>query len=663
MTLPALPITSAWKRFLPALTLVVSMAAVPVASAAPTPPFQEPLAWTTSGPLIAPISDANHNLVSIKDPSVVQYGGFWHVFATVANTAGQWNMVYLEFPTWSQAGSAKQVYLDTANPSLAGYHCAPQVFYFTPQKKWYLIYQSPQPTYSTADDLSKPETWTAPQNFFPSKPAGAPANWIDFWVICDDANAYLFFSGDDGCWYRSQTTLADFPNGFSNPVVVMQTASKFDLFEASCVYHIKGQSEYLAIIECIGSTGRRYFKSFLADSLGGTWTPYHASESDPFAGRANLSFNPLGSPPWSNDISHGELVRDGYDQTLTIDPAGTQFLYQGMDPSTPSGTSYSQLPYRLALLSQSGSGGSGVDPTQTNFPVLPNSFVDISTRCYVGTGSSIGVAGFILKNTSVVLVRASGPSLGALGVANTIAKPQLTINNAAGTPILENVGWQSGMTYLSGTKPDDATGNYKDAYGIDAVSKAVYAFPFTSPDDSAIAVQLPAGLYTAEVKGADGGTGNAIVEVYLYSPNGTLAPENQFSAISTRCYVGTGDSAATVGLILQNPGTVLIRAVGPSLSRYYVSNVLPNPTITLYNSQRLPIQSNTSWQSDPTEAAAIQDATSTVDDFALTYTEDSAMLVTLPAGTYTAIVKDANGQSGNAIVEAYLVPEPVSGQR
>lgn len=663
MSLPACFKSAPWSVLLWPIVLGVALASVSAVTAAVTPPFYEPLGWNTSAPLISPISDATHDLVSIKDPTVVQYGGYWHVYATVANKAGQWNMVYLKFPTWSQADSAKQIYLDTANPAFAGYHCAPQVFYFTPQKKWYLICQSPQPTYSTTDDLSKPETWTAPQNFFPSTPSGAPATWIDFWVICDDTNAYLFFSGDDGRWYRSQTTLANFPNGFSNPVVVMQTASKFDLFEASCVYHIKGQNQYLAIIECIGATGRRYFKSFLADSLDGTWTPYHDSESDPFAGRANLSFNPIGGAPWSNDISHGELLRDGYDQTLTIDPSSTQFLYQGMDTSTPSGTSYSQLPYRLALLTQTVAGSSGIGLPQTNLSPLPNSFVDISTRCYVGTGSSVGVAGFILTSTSVVLVRASGPTLGTQGVANTIAKPQLTIYNAASTPILENEGWQNGMTYLSGTTADDATGNYKDAYGVDTVTKAVHAFPFTSPDDSAIAVQLPPGLYTAEVKGADGGTGNAIVEVYLYSPSGKLDPANQFSAISTRCYVGTGDSAATVGLILQNPGTVLLRAVGPSLSHYSVSNVLPNPTITLYNSQSLPIQTNTGWQSDPIEAAAIQDATTTVHDFPLTYTEDSAMLVTLPAGTYTAIVKDANGKSGNAIVEAYLVPQPVSGTR
>ena len=89
----------------------------------PTPlksPFHEPLRWKSTGPLIQPVSDENHHLVSIKDPTIVQYGGKWHIYATVANTARQWSMVYLSFTDWSEAGSAKQVYLDVANPGLRG---------------------------------------------------------------------------------------------------------------------------------------------------------------------------------------------------------------------------------------------------------------------------------------------------------------------------------------------------------------------------------------------------------------------------------------------------------------------------------------------------------------------------------------------------------------
>ena len=337
------------------LILACAFATVVAASdpavVSPKSPFSEPLRWKSTGPLIKAVSDDKHQLVSIKDPTVVQYDGKWHIYATVANKSGGWNMVYLNFADWSEAGTAKQVYLDTANPGLSGYHCAPQVFYFRPQKKWYLIYQSQPATYSTADDISKPETWSKPRHFYSSEPAGAPKLWIDYWVICDDKNAYLFSTGDDGRFYRCQTKLQDFPNGFSAPVVVLETPNRFDLFEASCVYRLKGTGQYLAFIECIGKNGNRYFRSFLADRLDGKWTPLAATESNPFAGLNNMSYE-TGVTPWTRDISHGELLRDGYDETLTVDPQNMRLLYQGLPQATPTSTQYSQLPYQLALLRQ-----------------------------------------------------------------------------------------------------------------------------------------------------------------------------------------------------------------------------------------------------------------------------------------------------------------------
>jgi CheY-like chemotaxis protein len=133
--------------------------------------------------------------VSVKDPSVVRYNDRWHIYATTAATNGAWGMVYLSFADWADAANAKPYYLDE-NPSLRGYHCAPQIFYFRPQKKWYLIYQSGPPQYSTADDITKPETWTKPESFFPTNPPEVSRNWLDFWIICDATHAYLFCTGE-----------------------------------------------------------------------------------------------------------------------------------------------------------------------------------------------------------------------------------------------------------------------------------------------------------------------------------------------------------------------------------------------------------------------------------------------------------------------------------
>ncbi|MGC4092636.1 MAG: non-reducing end alpha-L-arabinofuranosidase family hydrolase [Polyangiaceae bacterium] len=304
--------------------------------------------WSSSDALILPKSDSTHALASIKDPTVVYYNGRWHIYATVFNTTnGLYNMVYLNFTDWAQAGSASQYYMDQTT-GFKYYHCAPQLFYFSPQNLWYLVYQSQPPSYSTSSDPSNPASWTSPKYFIATEPAIVTQNkgsgtWIDFWVICDDTNCHLFFSDDNGHLYRSRTTKASFPSGFGDPVIVM-TDTLPNLFEASNVYKIKGTNKYLLLVEAIAQG--RYFRSWTADSLDGTWTPLAATYANPFAGLNNVTFT---GTKWANGISHGELVRDGYDETLTIDTCNMQFLYQGMaaDAST-----YNLNPYRLGLLTK-----------------------------------------------------------------------------------------------------------------------------------------------------------------------------------------------------------------------------------------------------------------------------------------------------------------------
>ena len=308
-----------------------------------------PLSWTTTGPLISPVPDATHPLVSVKDPTVVYHDGKWHVFATTADKKGTWSMEYVSFSSWEEAAHAKPFYFDQ-NPNLRGYHCAPQVFFFRPQKKWYLVYQSQHPTFSTTDDIENPASWTAPEPFFKGTPASVVEGWLDYWIISDDTHVYLFFSDDHGRYYRSSTRREDFPTGFSDPVVVMQERNPGDLFEASCVYRLKGKNEYLCMIECMGENGHRYFRAFTSERLDGTWTPLPNASTwaTPFAGPKNVQAKD-GATVWSPDISHGEMLRDGIDEMMTIDPAHLQFLYQGVAHGV-SEPDYSQLPYRLALL-------------------------------------------------------------------------------------------------------------------------------------------------------------------------------------------------------------------------------------------------------------------------------------------------------------------------
>jgi len=330
------------------------VSATPAAAGADTPkrPFAAPLKWTSTDVLIRPISDETHTIVSVKDPTVVRYNGLWHVYATVYSTSARtWNMVYLNFADWSDAPNAKLHFLDR-NPNMGGYKCAPHLFYFTPHEKWYLVYQTQPPAYSTTDDITRPETWTAPQRFFDRQPASMPRLPIDYHVICDDTHAYLFFTGDDGNFYRSRTTIEDFPKGMSDPEIAIRD-HRNNLFEASITYKIKGTSTYLTIIEALNPA--RYYRAWTSDRLDGQWTPVPDADSwqTPFAGINNVTFED-GVTPWTRDISHGELIRDGYDEKMILDPDNLLFLYQGRDPA--SGGRYELLPYQLGLLKRDRSG-------------------------------------------------------------------------------------------------------------------------------------------------------------------------------------------------------------------------------------------------------------------------------------------------------------------
>ncbi|WP_206061339.1 non-reducing end alpha-L-arabinofuranosidase family hydrolase [Nonomuraea basaltis] len=310
--------------------------------------------WRSGPALIGPKSDSGHSIAAVKDPSVVYHNGRWHVFASTASTAGGYNLVYLNFTDWAQAGAATHHYLDQSAIG-TGYRAAPQVFYFAPQNRWYLVYQTGNASYSTTTDITNPRSWSAPQHFYSSMPDIIRQNigsgyWVDMWVICDAVNCYLFSSDDNGHLYRSQTTVANFPNGFTNTVIVMQDANKYNLWEASNIYKIKGTDQYLLLVEAIGSDGKRYFRSWTSTGIAGTWTRLADTESNPFARSNNVTFD---GATWTADISHGEMIRDGIDQTLTISPCQLRYLYQGKDPN--AGGDYNTLPWKLALLTQTNS--------------------------------------------------------------------------------------------------------------------------------------------------------------------------------------------------------------------------------------------------------------------------------------------------------------------
>ncbi|MEN0038508.1 MAG: non-reducing end alpha-L-arabinofuranosidase family hydrolase [Cellvibrio sp.] len=300
-------------------------------SSAQTCELKAPLKWTSTGPLISP---KNSGWVSIKDPSVVKYNGTYHVYATYYDTA--YKSMYTSFTDWNNAQQSAHI---SMNGSRVGNAVAPQVFFFRPHNKWYLITQWPG-TYATTDDIRNPN-WSAKQRLL----QGEPTNSLDFWVICNDTHCYLYFSRDDGVLYVSKTTIGNFPN-FSGYSIVMEdhrgNGNQY-LFEAPNVYKLDGQNKYLLMVEAWPS-GPRMFRSWTSSSLDGPWTPLADTDSNPFAGNNNVEW-PNGK--WANGISHGELVRSGYDERLTVDPCNLEFLYQGQAGNS---SDYNTIPYKLGLL-------------------------------------------------------------------------------------------------------------------------------------------------------------------------------------------------------------------------------------------------------------------------------------------------------------------------
>jgi hypothetical protein len=267
-------------------------------------------------------------------------------------------------------------------------------------------------------------------------------------------------------------------------------------------------------------------------------------------------------------------------------------------------------------------------------------FGNISTRGRVGPGAdNVLIGGFIVAgppdSKKKVMVRAIGPSLSQNGVANPLPDPIIELHDSLGN-VIRNDDWKLNESTNSSQEADIVATGLAPRNGA----------------ESAVIAELPPGPCTAVVRGKNGDAGVALVEVYGID----LEPNGRLANISTRGSVGNGDNAMIGGLIVQGlqPSRVVIRALGPTLAAFGVANTLEDPTLELRDSNGSLVEFNDDWKRDEVTGTS-QEAEIVATSIAPTDDRESAIVVTLQPGQYTAVVRGKADTIGVALVEAYNV--------
>jgi hypothetical protein len=270
--------------------------------------------------------------------------------------------------------------------------------------------------------------------------------------------------------------------------------------------------------------------------------------------------------------------------------------------------------------------GGSLMSTSAHMVVGPSAWLsNLSVRTKMEVGQTLTTGATVFGGSRDVLIRASGPALAPFGVSPLLPDPKLSVFDAARTKINENDDWSSTLT---------------------TTFASVGAFGFPAGSHDAALVQRLTGSVSVQVTGS--GSGIVLVEAYDLG----LSSVPRLTNLSVLGRSGTGSDVLVAGFTIRGEGTkdLLIRGVGPGLNQFGVSSNLVDPKLEIYDSNQKLVAQNDTWD------ASITDTTSKVGAFSLpAKSTDAALVITLPPGSYSAVVRGSDGGTGDALIEVYEV--------
>jgi|GEM_PF-1642433 len=386
-------------------------------------------------------------------------------------------------------------------------------------------------------------------------------------------------------------------------------------------------------------------------------------DASPVAGATNsylvVAFNEVGESPVSNvtavfvpsqekpaapgeltaEVVDGALVRLNWndladnEDNYTVERKVDEGAWESLSILAADSTSYDdasvetavEYTYRVAASNEYGQSMYSNEVT-ANLE-KPGRIIGLATRSMVRTGNQILIGSFIIKGTEPKTVYVRGIGAG-LSMDGKLADPELTLvrGSDVANPIAYNDNWK-----------DD---QYEEKLALRNVPK--------HDKDSMILTTVEPGVYSALLRGVDGGTGYGVVDIYEVNKEGSTKIIN----IATRALVGTGNDVLIGAFIIQGepPRRVFVRVRGPSLPPS-IGPLLEDPTVSLVRGSDVanPVAVNNDWTSNREEVEASR--------WTPTNDKESVIIATLEPGAYSAVVSGVDNTTGYAVVEIYDFPE------